>query len=116
MQVKWVGFVFVVLAMLSAAALAHAAPGPAGTLTLLEGETALVRGAARYALAEGVRLQPGDIIEVAADSVAQIEYGDGGALALGAGTRLLTMSASTGKTPHREYYVMQGAVKLTGVI
>jgi hypothetical protein len=112
---RQVAFAFLVFAMLCAAPLVRAAPGPAGTLTLLEGNAALVRGAARYALAEGVRLQPGDIIEVAADSLAQIEYGDGGALALGAGTRLLTLSASAGKKAHREYYVMQGALKLTGV-
>ena len=112
---RQVAFAFLVFAMLCAAGLVRAAPGPAGTLTLLEGGAALLRGAARYALAEGVRLQPGDIIEVAADSLAQIEYGDGSALALGAGTRVLTLSASAGKKVHREYYVMQGALKLTGV-
>ena len=115
MLVRQFAFAFLVFAMLCAAALVRAAPGPAGMLTLLEGNAALVRGAARYALAEGVRLQPGDIIEVAADSLAQIEYGDGGALALGAGTRLLTVSASAGNKAHREYYVMQGALKLTRV-
>jgi hypothetical protein len=115
MLIRQFAFAFLVFAMLCAATLVRAAPGPAGMLTLLEGNAALVRGAARYALAEGVRLQPGDIIEVAANSLAQIEYGDGGALALGAGTRLLTVSASAGKNAHREYYVMQGTLKLTRV-
>jgi len=85
------------------------------TVTLMEGNATLVRGAARYALAEGVRLQSGDIIEVADNSLAQIEYFDGAALALGAGTRLLTVSASRGKAAHAEYYVIQGVLKLTGV-
>ena len=85
------------------------------TVTLLEGDAALVRGAARYALAEGVALHSGDIIEVADNSLAQVEFFDGAVLALGARTRLLTVSASRGKAAQGEYYVIQGALKLTGV-
>jgi hypothetical protein len=92
-----------------------AAADSAAVVTLLEGDAALVRGAARYALAEGVRLRSGDIIEVADGSLAQIEYFDGAALALGPRTRLLTVSASRGKATQGEYYVIQGALKLTGV-
>ncbi len=91
------------------------AADPLSTVTLLEGEAAIVRGATRYALAEGVRIQPGDIIEVADKGLAQIEFADGAALAMGARTRLLTVSALSGKPAHAEYYVIQGALKLTGV-
>lgn len=91
------------------------AADPVSIVTLLEGEAAIVRGATRYALAEGVRIQPGDIIEVADKGLTQIEFADGAALAMGARTRLLTLSTLSGKPAHAEYYVMQGALKLTGV-
>ena len=91
------------------------AADPVSTVTLLEGETAIVRGATRYALAEGVRTQPGDIIEVADKGLAQIEFADGAALAMGARTRLLIVSTLSGKPAHAEYYVLRGALKLTGV-
>jgi hypothetical protein len=92
-----------------------AAADAVATVTLLEGEAELVRGAARYALAEGVRLHAGDIIELAEDGLAQLEYSDGAAFALGPKTRLLMLSAPRGKAAPREYYVIQGALKLTGV-
>ncbi len=91
------------------------AADPISTVTLLEGEAAIVRGATRYALAEGVRIQPGDIIEVDDRGLAQIEFADGAALAMGARTRLLTVSALSGKPARAEYYVIRGALKLTGV-
>jgi hypothetical protein len=90
------------------------AADPLSTVTLLEGEATIVRGATRYALAEGVRIRPGDIIEVADKGLAQVEFADGAALAMGARTRLLTVSALSGKPAHAECYVMQGALKLTG--
>jgi hypothetical protein len=92
-----------------------AAADSVATVTLLEGEAALVRGAARYALAEGVRLHAGDIIEVAENGLAQLEYFDGATLALGPRTRLLMVSARHGKAAQGEYYMIQGALKLTGV-
>lgn len=104
----------VALALLAFPLVAVAAEPPS-TITLLEGEAAIVRGATRYALAEGVRILPGDIIEVADKGLAQIEFPDGAALALGARARLLTVSTLSGKPAHAEYYVLRGALKLTGV-
>jgi hypothetical protein len=92
-----------------------AATESVATLTLLEGEAALVRGAARYALAEGVGLHAGDIIEVAENGLVQFEYPDGAAIALGPRARLLIVSAPRGKAAQGEYYMIQGALKLTGV-
>jgi len=91
------------------------AADPPSIVTLLEGDAAIVRGATRYALAEGVRILPGDIIEVADKGLAQIEFADGSALAMGAGARLLTVSTLSGKPANAEYYVLRGALKLTGV-
>jgi hypothetical protein len=84
-------------------------------LTLLEGSAGLVRGVARYALAEGARMQSGDIIEVGDKGLAEIEYPDGAAIALGAGTRVLAVSMPRGKSAAGDYYVMQGALKVAGV-
>jgi hypothetical protein len=95
--------------------LAAGAADRIATVTLLEGPAALMRGVTRYALVEGVRLQPGDIIENGDKGVTEIEFSDGAALALGPSTRMLTVSASRGKSAAGDYYVMQGALKLSGV-
>ncbi len=75
----------------------------------------LVRGVTRYALAEGVRLQSGDIVEVGGKGLAQIEFPDGAALSLGAGTRMLAVSVVRGKAAGGNFYVTQGALKIAGV-
>jgi hypothetical protein len=95
--------------------LVAAAADPFATVTLLEGPADLVRGVTRYALAEGVRLVPGDIIEVRDKGLAEIEFADGVALAMGAGTRMLAVTAPRGKSAAGDYYVLQGRLKLSGV-
>jgi len=110
----------IALRMLGACALlaspmVAAAAEPAATLTLLEGEAGLVRGVARYALAEGVRLQSGDIVEVGEKGLAEIEFPDGAAIALGAGTRMLAQSMPRGSSAAGDYYVMRGLLKVSGV-
>jgi hypothetical protein len=100
---------------LLACPLVAAAADPVATVTLLEGPAGLVRGVTRYALAEGVRMQSGDIIEVGDKGLAQIEFPDGVALAMGAGTRMLAVSMPRGKSAAGDYYVMQGTLKVAGV-
>ena len=95
--------------------LVAAAADPVATVTLLEGPAGLVRGVTRYALAEGVRVQSGDIIEVGDKGLAEIEFPDGAAVALGAGTRMLAVSIPSGKSAAGDYYVMRGALKVAGV-
>ncbi len=64
--------------------LAASAAEPPAIVTLLEsGGGALLRGTSRYALAEGVRLQTGDIVEIGDKGVVQIEFADGLVLSLG---------------------------------
>jgi len=86
----------------------------AATLTLLEGPAVLVRGVTRYALAEGVRIQSGDIVEVGDKGLAVIEFPDGAALALGGGARMLAVSVVRGKAAGGNFYVTQGALKIAG--
>ena len=87
----------------------------AATVTLLEGPAVLVRGVTRFTLVEGTRLLAGDIVEVGDKGLAQIEFPDGTALALGAGTRMLAVAMPRGKTAGGNYNVMQGAFKIAGV-
>ena len=86
-----------------------------GTVTLLEGPAAVVRGATRYALAEGVRLRPGDILEVSDKGLAEIEFPGGTAFALAPGTRMLAVDAPRGKSAAWDYYVTRGALKFSRV-
>lgn len=95
--------------------LVAAAADPVATVTLLEGPAELIRGVTRYVLAEGVRLQSGDIIEVRDKGLAEIEFAEGVALAMGAGTRMLAVSIPRAKSAAGDYYVMQGRLKLSGV-
>ena len=99
------------LAMM-ACPLAAAAADQTVTVTLLEGPTTLVRGVTRYALAEGVRLQPGDILEVSDKGLAEMEFTDGVAVAMGPKTRALALSVPHGKPAPGDFYVTQGALKL----
>jgi hypothetical protein len=94
---------------------AAAMADPMVTVTLLEGPTTLVRGVLRYALSEGVRLQSGDIVEVGDKSLAEMEFDDGVALALGPKTRVLALTVPRGKPAPGDFYATQGTLKLAGV-
>ena len=86
------------------------------TITILEGEATLVRGTTRYLLAEGVRLQEGDIVHTADKALVRIEFGDGSMLDLGPGVRLLT-SGSAARAAQAEsgwrHTLLAGLMKLT---
>lgn len=75
----------------------------------------MVRGIMRYSLAEGVRLQSGDILEAGDKTLAEFEFADGAGLAMGPRTRLLAMALPRDKPAPGDFYVTQGAVKLSGV-
>jgi len=100
---------------LLACPLAAAAADPLAVVTLKEGPATLVRGVARHALAEGVRLRSGDILEVGDKGLAQIEFADGVALALGPNAGVLLSSLARGKQAAASFYVTQGALKIARV-
>jgi hypothetical protein len=96
------------------AALGAVAAELPAAVTLLEGQAAVLRGTARFALAEGVRLQSGDIVEVGDKGLAQIEFVDGLILSLGPGARfyaaaLVARPAKAGGIS--ELYLMRGWTK-----
>lgn len=84
-----------------------------GIVTLLEGSATVVRDVARHALAEGVSFRPGDMIEVSAKGLAEIEFPEGAALAMGPGARVLAVAVSRGSSMKGDYYVTRGAFKLS---
>lgn len=86
-----------------------------GVVTLLEGPASVVRGTVRYVLAEGVRFRPGDVLEVGEKGLAEIEFSDGAALAVGPGTSLLAVESGRGRIAAGDYYVVRGALKLSRV-
>jgi hypothetical protein len=99
-----------------AAALACVGAELPAAVTLLEGQAAVLRGTTRLALAEGVRLHSGDIVEVGDKGLAQFEFADGLILSLGPGARfyaaaLASRAAKSGGIS--ELYLMRGWVKFT---
>jgi len=102
-----------VIAM-TACGVAVAAEPPA-VVTLLEGQAVLLRGTVRYALAEGVRLQTGDIVELGDKGSVLIEFADGCELNLGPRARfyLAALSPRAAKGGGiSDFYLMQGWSKL----
>jgi hypothetical protein len=83
-------------------------------VTLVEGPAALLRTTGRFALAEGVRLQAGDIVEVPDKGLVQIELADGTRVSLGPECRFhLASLAPPGGAGAKgaavsDFYVLQG--------
>ena len=101
---------FAAAACLTAPVCAAGAEPPA-IVTLVEGQPALLRGTTRYVLAEGVRLQSGDIVEVPDKGLAQVEFADGALLSLGPQCRfyaaaLVARGAKAGAMS--EFYLLRG--------
>ena len=109
-------------ACLLVAALAVGAEAPP-VVTLVEGPAALLRATGRFALAEGVRVQAGDIVEVPDKGLVQIELADGTRVSLGPRSRFhLASLASAGGAgakgapargaPVSDFYLLQGWTKV----
>jgi hypothetical protein len=84
-------------------------------LTIADGEVTLLRGRARFAAAEGQRLESMDIVHTAsATRVARLEFDDGSVLDLGPATQVLINpgDAAWPKNRSATVYVAQGWAKL----
>ena len=87
-----------------------------GTVTLLEGAASLLRGPSRYALAEGVRLEQGDILELGDKALSQVEFTDGTIVDLAPQSRfvILTYPAGAAKGAGAgELFLLQGWMKVS---
>src|SRR5882724_11399837 len=85
----------------------------AGTLTLVEGNVELIRGATLYAVSQGVRLGDGDILSIDPKGQAQIEFQDGAILNLSQGARAMLTNLGSGARGQSEIAVLSGWAKFT---
>lgn len=104
---------FLVSGLALFAAMVSAQAAPLATLTILEGEAVLLRGDARLALAEGVRLQADDMIEIGAKGqLVRLEFADGLRVSFGPSTRALLAPRLGGDRGRARFYLQQGWAKL----
>jgi hypothetical protein len=89
-----------------------AAADVAGTLTILEGDALITRGAGRWRAAEGVRLLPGDIVETGDNTFVQAELVDRSVLGIGPKSRIMVGGPVRLKAD-RTLYALGGWFKLT---
>ncbi|MBS0427889.1 MAG: hypothetical protein JSR41_11465 [Proteobacteria bacterium] len=100
---------------LAGALAVHAAQMPV-LASILDGEAVLLRESGRFAVAEGVRFDGGDIVETGAQArLLRLEFADGTIIDLGPATRALVAPRLAGKgaaaqAPH--LHVLQGWFKL----
>jgi hypothetical protein len=83
------------------------------TITIVEGNAAILRGGSRLAAAEGVRLQVDDILETPSRAFLRLEYAPGPILDLGTGTRLMLGSYAPTGNARPALYLLAGWLKLT---
>ena len=110
------GSKIVLLLACLAGALAHGA-NAAPIVTIVEGESSIVRDASRVALAEGVRLANDDLIDTTAQTkLLRIEFDDGLMLLVAPESRLWIgpkFSADKASPRAARIYLLNGTVKLT---
>jgi hypothetical protein len=103
--------ILVLWAALAAAGSAVAAD-VAGTITILEGEALITRAAGRWRAAEGVRLQPGDIVGTGDAAFVQVEMVEGTVLSIGPQARIMVGGPVRLKA-EKTLYALGGWYKLT---
>ncbi len=86
---------------------------PTGIVTILEGEATLIRGAAKYAAAPGVRVQADDLIETGKSTFARVEFPNQGIVDLGPSTRAQLNRPSLRRADHAGFYLLTGWLKIT---
>ena len=99
-------------ALLAGCAFAAAAAPRAPLVTMLDGDATLLRDGARFALAEGVRLQAGDLLATGPQTrLLRVEFAGGLALAFGPASRAM-LTPDLGNDMRGGVYLLSGWVKL----
>jgi hypothetical protein len=99
-------------ALLAGCALAAGAAPRAPLVTMLDGEATLLRDGGRFALAEGVRLQAGDLLATGPQTrLLRVEYPGGPAVAFGPASRAM-LTPDLGDDMRGGVYLLSGWVKL----
>jgi hypothetical protein len=100
-------------ALLLACGLASAAAPRAPLVTILDGDATLLRDGAKFALAEGVRLQAGDLLATGPQTrVLRVEFTGDLSIALGPDTRAMLAPNLGNDSEHAGIYLLGGWVKL----
>jgi hypothetical protein len=103
-----------VCVLMAAPALGWAAE-PVAVVTILDGNAFAIRDASKLLLAEGVRLEKDDLVDLGPDArFVRLEFSDGLVLDLGPATRLMLsprLPGERGKQPNR-FYLLHGTAKL----
>lgn len=100
-------------ALLAACASAAVAASRAPLVTMLDGDATLLRDGARFALAEGVRLQAGDLLATGPNTrLLRVEYPGGPGFAFGADSRAMLLPNLGDDGMHAGIYLLDGWVKL----
>ena len=98
--------------LLASCALAAVAAPRAPLVTMLDGDATLLRDGARFALAEGVRLQAGDLLATGPNTrLLRVEFAGGLGLAFGPGSRAM-LTPDLGDDMRGGVYLLSGWVKL----
>ena len=99
-------------ALLAGCTLAAGAAPRAPLVTMLDGEATLLRDGGRFALAEGVRLQAGDLLATGPQTrLLRLEYPGGPAVAFGPASRAM-LTPDLGDDMRGGVYLLSGWVKL----
>ena len=86
-----------------------------GSITLAEGSVRLLRGPSVLVASEGVRIQPGDMLETDNRGISVVEFGDGLLLGLGPGSRVYLpegIARSKNAEPGQPIILLAGWLKL----
>lgn len=82
-------------------------------VTILEGSATIIRGSAKLGAAEGVRVQPNDLVETGKDTFARLEFDDGTRLDLGPSTSLQLSHPAEFSADRPALYMLSGWIKLS---
>ena len=86
-----------------------------GAITLAESSLRLLRGPSVLTASEGVRIQPGDLLETGNGGISVVEFADGLLIGLGPGTRLYLPEGNTrskNAEPGQAIILLAGWMKL----
>jgi hypothetical protein len=104
---------FLLAALLAACALSASAAPRMPLVTMLDGDATLLRDGARFALAEGVRLQAGDLLATGPNTrLLRVEFPGGPGVAFGPDSRAMLMPNLGDDGMHAGVYLLSGWVKL----
>ncbi len=98
---------------LAGGAAAHAAAPRIALLTVLDGDAQVLRDDGKYAAAEGLALQAGDILATGPQTrLLRVEYPDGHAVAFGPDTQALLEPHLSGDAANASVYLLSGWAKM----